>query len=389
VTTQSNQILTRSTLICFSHLRWNFVFQRPQQLMTRAARQHEVFFFEEPMFEDTNEPRLDVRESPSGVRVAVPILPAGLTEAQKADAQRALLDKLLSTLTSDLLITWYYTPMALTFSAHLQPDLLVYDNMDELSLFAGAPRELLELESVLLSRAGIVFTGGQSLFEAKRGRHSNLHAFPSSIDAQHFALARETGLPEPVDQAGIAEPRLGYFGVIDERIDLALLDELARQRPHWQLVMIGPVVKIDPVTLPRRSNIHWLGSKPYSDLPRYLAGWNVGIMPFALNDATRFISPTKTPEFLAAGVPVVSTPITDVIRPYGDAGLVEIADGADEFVTKAEALLSELRPDWLQRVDRHLAVLSWEKTWRGMSRVMDRALETPQLAEASILVRGA
>jgi glycosyltransferase involved in cell wall biosynthesis len=357
--------------------------------MTRAAHQYEVFFFEEPMFEDTNEPRLDVREDPSGVRVAVPILPAGLTEAQRTDAQHALLDQLVRTLTPDVLITWYYTPMALTFSAHLQPDLLVYDNMDELSLFAGAPRELLELEAMLLSRAGIVFTGGQSLYEAKRGRHCNLHAFPSSIDAQHFAQARRAGLPEPPDQAGIAEPRLGYFGVIDERIDLALVDELARRRPDWQVVMIGPVVKIDPATLPRRSNIHWLGSKPYSDLPRYLAGWNAGIMPFALNDATRFISPTKTPEFLAAGVPVVSTPITDVIRPYGDAGLVEIADGADGFVTKAEALLSELRSDWLQRVDRHLAVVSWEKTWRGMSRLMDRALETPQLAEPSILVRGA
>ncbi len=258
MTTNPSQIPTRSTLICFSHLRWNFVFQRPQHLMTRAAHQYEVFFFEEPMFEDTNEPRLDVREDPSGVRVAVPILPAELTEAQRMDAQHALLDQVVRTLTSDVLITWYYTPMALTFSAHLQPDLIVYDNMDELSLFAGAPRELLELEAVLLSRAGIVFTGGQSLYEAKRGRHSNLHAFPSSIDAQHFAQARRAGLPEPTDQVGIAEPRLGYFGVIDERIDVALVDELARRRPDWQFVMIGPVVKIDPATLPRRSNIHWL-----------------------------------------------------------------------------------------------------------------------------------
>jgi len=387
--TTSSQKSFQSVLICFSHLRWNFVFQRPQHLMMRAAQEHKVFFFEEPMFEDVDEPRLDLHQDSTGVVIAVPILPAGIGASELASAQRALLDGLVQEFPSDSLIAWYYTPMAMSFSAHLQPSLCVYDNMDELSLFAGAPRELLDLEAALLSRAAVVFTGGQSLYEAKRGRHANLHAFPSSIDAKHFAQARQTGAPEPADQVGISRPRLGFFGVIDERMDLALVDEVARRRPHWQLVMIGPVVKIDAGRLPRRPNIHWLGGKAYSDLPRYLAGWNVGIMPFALNEATRYISPTKTPEFLAAGIPVVSTPITDVMRPYGDAGLVEIAEDTDEFLRKSEPLLSGPKPDWLSRVDRHLALLSWDKTWRGMSRLMARAAQAEGTDEISTRVQGA
>jgi glycosyltransferase involved in cell wall biosynthesis len=389
VTTTHTKESFHSTLICFSHLRWNFVLQRPQHLMMRAAREHKVFFFEEPIFEDVEAPRLDLHRDPSGVVVAVPILPVAMRSSEITSAQRKLLDQLVAAFPSDLLIAWYYTPMALTFSAHLQPGLCVYDNMDELSLFAGAPRELLDLEALLLSRAAIVFTGGQSLYEAKRGRHVNLHAFPSSIDAPHFAQARQSEAAEPADQARIPRPRLGFFGVIDERMDLALVDEVARRRPQWQLLFVGPVVKIEAATLPRRPNIHWLGGKSYSNLPRYLAGWNVGIMPVALNESTRFISPTKTPEFLAAGVPVVSTPITDVVRPYGQAGLVEIAEGTNAFIEQAEALLNRRDPDWLARVDRHLALLSWDKTWRGMSHLMARAIQSADADQLSTRVQGA
>ena len=175
---------------------------------------------------------------------------------------------------------------------------------------------------------------------------------------------------EPADQAAIPHPRLGFFGVIDERMDIDLVAAVADLRPDWHLVMIGPVVKIDPATLPQRANIHWLGGKSYSDLPRYLSGWDAGLMPFALNESTRFISPTKTPEFLAAGVPVVSTPITDVVRPYGEKGLVEIAKTPLEAVRKAEALLERPRQPWLSRVDRHLAAGSWDKTWAAMHKLM-------------------
>jgi glycosyltransferase involved in cell wall biosynthesis len=252
--------------------------------------------------------------------------------------------------------------------------------MDELSAFRGASAELLALEQRLFARTDLVFTGGMSLYEAKRNRHHSVHAFPSSIDFDHFAKARHASGAEPQDQARIPRPRLGFFGVIDERMDIDLVGAVADLRPNWHFVMIGPVVKIEPETLPRRPNIHWIGGKSYQDLPRYLAGWDVGFMPFALNEATRFISPTKTPEFLAGGIPVVSTPITDVVRPYGEKGLVEIARTAPEVVEKAETLLARPREAWLQRVDRHLSAGSWDKTWMAVHRLMAHALDRPAAA---------
>jgi UDP-galactopyranose mutase len=199
-----------------------------------------------------------------------------------------------------------------------------------------------------------------------------VHAFPSSVDVAHFATARRP-LPDPADQAAIAHPRLGFFGVVDERMDLELLAAVADARPDWQLVIVGPVVKIDPASLPRRPNLHFLGGKLYTELPTYLANWDVALMPFARNESTRFISPTKTPEYLAAGKPVVSTSIRDVVRPYGDLGLVRIADTPEDFVRACEAALTEDRATWLPRVDSHLATMSWDNTWAGMKALLDAA----------------
>jgi glycosyltransferase involved in cell wall biosynthesis len=358
-----------TTLLCLSHLRWEFVYQRPQHLLSRAAQTYDVYFFEEPIFEAAGSPRLVVTRHPSNVTVVVPVLRAGCSPREWAHAQRRLLDGLLATIGSDRLLAWYYTPFALTFSRHIDPDLCVYDNMDELAAFRGAPPELAVLERELFLKADIVFTGGQSLHEAKCRQHRNIHLFASSIDASHFAQAR-LSMIEPPDQSAIARPRLGFFGVIDERMDLDLVATLADLRPEWQLVMIGPVVKIDPATLPRRPNLHWMGPKDYHELPAYLAGWDIGIMPFALNEATRFISPTKTPEFLAGGVPVISTPITDVVRSYGEHGLVEIAGDAAGFIAKAMALMQRPKDRWLARVDSHLATMSWDRTWAGMSELL-------------------
>jgi glycosyltransferase involved in cell wall biosynthesis len=383
---------TPPLLLCLSHLRWNFVFQRPQHLLSRATRDFAVLYFEEPIFAPGISPRLERRETAEGVTVAVPHLPEGLPAAEVITAQRNLLDQALAEekVTAGggrRLVTWYYTPMALNFSDHLQPDLTVYDCMDELSAFRGAPPQLLVLESALLDRADLVFTGGRSLYEAKRDRHAQVHCFPSSIDAAHFAGARQ-GLADPADQAGIAHPRIGFFGVVDERMDTDLVGALAAARPDWSFVMIGPVVKIDPAGLPRLPNIHWLGSKTYAELPPYLAGWDLGFMPFALNESTRFISPTKTPEFLAAGLPVVSTPITDVVRDYGpqengEAGLVEIASDPVAFAAALQALLDRPRAEWLLRVDRRLARLSWDRTWAAMHQEMRQALQ-PAAAASTI-----
>jgi UDP-galactopyranose mutase len=361
-------------LVCLSHLRWDFVFQRPQQVLSRCAEQHRVFFFEEPML-DAVAPWLEVRRPQRGVWVAVPHLPVGLEPAEAQAAQQHLLVQLLVEHEVHTYVLWYYTPMAMPFTRHLTPLASVYDCMDELSLFRGAPPELREYESELFDRADLVFTGGQALYEAKRERHPHVYAFPSSVDRAHFSLAR-TSRAEPADQARIPRPRLGFYGVVDERMDLELLATVAEARPEWQLVLVGPTAKIAAADLPRQPNIHYLGLKSYEDLPAYLAGWDVALLPFALNDSTRLISPTKTPEYLAAGKPVVSTPIRDVVRPYGDNGLVRIAATADEFVAAVEAALSEPLAPHRERVDAFLADMSWARTWARMAELMAGAIAT-------------
>jgi UDP-galactopyranose mutase len=372
-------------LVCLSHLRWDFVYQRPQHLMSRFAQERRVFFYEEPVIDGQEGgpprlPRLVTGERPGGVVVAVPHLPPGLSAEESEAAQARLLRELLASFAIDDFVLWYYTPMAVAITsgaadlADLSPRVVVYDCMDELSLFRGAAPELLAREERLLAAADLVFTGGQSLYEAKRDRHPNVHAFPSSIEAAHFARAREAQ-PEPPDQAAIPRPRLGYFGVIDERLDLDLIAALADARPDWQIVLLGPVVKVDPAHLPRRGNLHYLGMKAYAELPTYLAGWDVALMPFARNEATRFISPTKTPEYLAGGRPVVSTSIRDVVHPYGELGLVEIADEAGEFEAAVRRCLEGREDRWLERVDELLAGSSWDETFRCMSDLIDAAAD--------------
>jgi UDP-galactopyranose mutase len=360
-------------LICLSHLRWNFVFQRPQHLMTRCARERRVFFFEEPIFDASGGATLQL-EQDGGVTVATPHLPPGMPEAEAIAAQRHLLDGLIADRQITTYVVWYYTPMALAFSEHLQPQYVVFDCMDELSAFANAPAALKQAEAELLAHADVVFTGGQSLYEAKRGTHPNVHAFPSSVDVEHFGRARQPQ-DEPADQRDIPHPRLGFFGVIDERMDLALLEGVARSRPDWHLVMLGPVVKIDPAALPQLPNIHYLGGKKYDELPRYIASWDVALLPFARNDATRFISPTKTPEYMAAGKPVVSTSIRDVVRPYGQQGLVRIADTVDDFVTACEAAMAEDAGERTRAADAFLRQTSWDGTWARMLTLINHVPE--------------
>ena len=365
-TNPSPVAVARPTLLCLSHLRWGFVYQRPQHVMSHLAKDYDVLFFEEPVFSEAPERRLAVSQPASAITVLVPHLPAGLSHEQVVDAQRALLDDYLATHAGEELLLWYWTPMSLSFTRHLRGNVTIFDCMDELSAFKGAPPDLLLKERELMAKADVVFTGGYSLWEAKRKHHANAHALPSSVDIAHFAAARDP-LPEPLDQRDIPHPRLGFFGVIDERFDIALVDELAAKRPDWQLVIIGPVVKIDPASLPRRANIHYLGGKAYPELPVYLSGWDVALMPFAINESTRFISPTKTPEYLAGGCPVVSTPVRDVIRGYGSSGVVTIADSADTFITAIdEALRTREDVDFLRRVDDVLEGMSWDATCAAM-----------------------
>lgn len=366
---------SKPDLVCFSHLRWDFVHQRPQHLLKRSARDRRVFFIEEPVF-DNGSMKLDIQEREGGVRLVVPHLPGGL---QSEIAVNALLEEMVQRLLVlkgiREYVLWYYTPMAIPFSSHLEPRAVVYDCMDELSAFKNAPAKLGLLEKELFDRADLVFTGGQSLYEAKRGKHHSVYAFPSSIDREHFMKARQ-GLAEPDDQETIPHPRLGFFGVIDERFDVELLDSLARTHPTWHFVILGPVVKIDHSALPQHPNIHYLGPKKYDDLPSYISSWDVALLLFANNESTRFISPTKTPEYLAAGKPVVSTPIRDVVSPYGEMRLVDIAEDPEEFGRALErALARSDRSEWLNRVDAFLSSMSWDETWLRMSALIDRVLE--------------
>ncbi len=361
-------------LLVFSHLRWHFVTQRPQHLLGRASQTRPVYFWEEPFLHDPS-------NAPSHARVGraleflhadglpnVTVIRPHFYRGDDAEAgQRRLLDDFLQRQHISRFDAWFYTPMALAFAAHLTPEVTVYDAMDELSAFAGAPAALLDHERELLRRADVVFTGGHSLFEHKRALHDNIHAFPSSIEKEHFkqALAPQT---DPVDQKNIPHPRVGFYGVLDERFDRNLLHEVAAMRPNVHFILLGPVVKIDPAALPQADNIHYIGSKSYTELPAYLAGWDAAMLPFALNESTRFISPTKTPEYLAAGKCVVSTPIRDVVHDYGDAGLVEIAATPEAFAEAIDRCLNA-PPDAAKqaRIDRKLGQSSWDSTWAAMS----------------------
>ncbi|MFN3912678.1 glycosyltransferase [Hyphomonas sp.] len=366
---------SKPMLLVFSHLRWDFVFQRPQHLMTRAAQDFEVVFIEEPIYGGCVEMWRERSPCP-GVHVVQPLVPADADPQSVFRLQESLVEVIAYRAGSRPLCLWYDTPLAYDFSRWIWADVIVFDKMDELSAFAFAPPGLADLESEVMQISDLVFTGGASLHEAAASRSPAVHCFPSSMDAAHFGAARDHSGPDPDDQAGIEGPRMGFVGVIDERIDLALIADVAALRPDLQLIMVGPTAKIDPSSLPQAPNIHWLGPKDYAELPAYMAHWDLGWMPLALNEATRFISPTKTPEFLAAGLPLISTAIRDVVEPYGRLGLVDIVDNAAGAVDSIDRMLTAAAdPDAVKArladVDRHLSANTWDATWAAMRALIE------------------
>jgi glycosyltransferase involved in cell wall biosynthesis len=359
-------------LLCFCHLRWGFVFQRPNHLLSRFSKHQRVFFIEELIFHE-GEDQLQIENYNENLFVVTPHIKSGLQEEEVHNCQGKLINKLLADMSIEKYFSWYYTPMALPFTDHLTPEFTVYDCMDELSAFKFAPPQLTILEKELFKKADVVFTGGQSIYESKKNAHHNIYAFPSSIDKHHFGQSRKIK-EDPEDQKHIPHPRFGFFGVIDERFDIELIDAVAKAKPEWHFVLLGPVVKIDPAILPKYDNVHYLGGKKYDELPNYIAGWDIAMVAFAMNESTKFISPTKTPEYLAAGKPVISTPIRDVVRPYGDNKLVHIVSNADEFIKAAEKELNKKRKSaWLKKVDDFLLYNSWDRTWGEMVRHIENA----------------
>jgi UDP-galactopyranose mutase len=367
-------------LVVFSHLRWDFVYQRPQHLLSRFARDGRVFFVEEPVAGDVG---LDISTPAPGVTVIRPQLPGQLARHEREAAQARLLRAEWERRSLRQPVAWFYTPMALPLLDTLAPAAIVYDCMDELSAFAGADPLLPQREAELFRRADLVFTGGRSLFEAKRAKHERVYCFPSSVDRDHYRKAR-TKRSEPADQRRIARPRLGFFGVIDERFDTDLIRGMAERSPGWSFVMLGPVVKIDRAQLPALPNIHYLGPKAYADLPDYIASWDVALIPFARNASTRFISPTKVLEYMAAGKPIVSTSIADVVTPYGERWLVRIADRPAVAIEAARDAMTEDARARLQRFDEVLAQTSWDRTYAEMRDLIQaRIAAVPQLQPAA------
>ena len=368
-------------LLCFSHLRWGFVFQRPNHLLSRFSKHQRVFFFEEPIFHD-EEDKLHMENYNDNLYVVTPYMKHRENSAKVTAGLQTLVSSLLLQMQIKRYFSWYYTPMALPFTRHLKPEFTVYDCMDDLSAFKFAPPELTRLEKELFNKSDIVFTGGHSIYESKKNAHHNIYPFPSSIDKSHFGKARRIR-KDPEDQKHIPHPRFGFFGVIDERFDIELIDTVAKAKPEWQFVLLGPVVKIDPASLPNHPNIHYLGGKKYDELPNYLAGWDIAMIPFAINESTRFISPTKTPEYLAAGKPVISSPIRDVVSPYGNNNLVHIAFNSDEFIAAAAPELKKKRKSaWIKKVDEFLEGTSWDRTWSQMVRNIEATIQQNSTVKA-------
>jgi UDP-galactopyranose mutase len=366
-----------SAIIVFSHLRWDFVYQRPQHLLSRLAQHYPIVFVEEPTY-DEKETCLKTYSPAPNILVCQPRTPVNMPGFH--DDHLPHLHKLLRQLVRDYddHVAWFYTPMALPLLQELDPRLVVYDCMDELASFKNAPKQLLQRESALLKAADIVFTGGVSLYRSKRDRHPNVHCFPSSVDAAHFVQALDRTNSHPAHKE-IPGPRLGFYGVIDERFDAELVGKVADAHPMWQIVLVGPVVKIDPASLPQRPNIHYLGQQPYEALPQFLAGWDVCLLPFAINESTRFISPTKTLEYMAAELPIVSTPVTDVAESYRD--IVAIAADAPAFIAACEQALLASADEHAKKVRamrKVLASTSWDATVEQMHQLLDA---TPRRAE--------
>lgn len=345
-------------VVVFCHLRWEFVYQRPQHIISRLSRDRRVLFVEEPIGfspeEENTARRIDISDTLHVLQPRVSDIESIgplLKEYMKSDS---------------IAVGWFYSAAFSPLIDQIGFDSIVYDCMDELTLFKGAPKSLISQEKFLIGRADIVFTGGKSLFESKKDLHPNVHCFPSSVDQPHFAQALN-GILMPEDIISIPHPIVGYFGVIDERIDLGLLSQTASENPTVSFVMIGPLAKIGEDELPRAGNIHYLGIKSYSELPNYLKAFDIAMMPFALNDATKFISPTKTLEYMAAGKPIISTRISDVVRDYSNC--VELVDSASGFKSAISRILS-FADRYPSDYSEILRKTSWDATVSAMKQQM-------------------
>jgi glycosyltransferase involved in cell wall biosynthesis len=372
-------------LIVHSHLCWNWVWQRPQQFVSRLSRRHEVLFVEMlPPDAALAAPQARVRPAEGYPRITILTLQFPLQRWSDEDyvdqERRRLVQQYLEGAGRGRFanaIQWFYDPMAApAFLGQLGEALTVYDCMDELSRFQGAPRGIIERERELLKRADVVFAGGWKLFEAKSRHNSNCHFYGCGVDEDHFGKARSAQTTVSVELASLPKPVLGYFGVVDERIDYGLLKRLAESNPGWSVVMVGPVAKVDEALLPRRPNLHWLGQRTYAELPSLCKGFDLCLMPFALNEATEYINPTKALEYMATGRQIISTAVPDVVRNF--ASVVKVAPDPERFVTLCERVLDEPDVAAIQRGLRMAREQTWDSIVDQLERHVEEALKQNQ-----------
>lgn len=348
-------------MIVFCHLRWQFVYQRPQHIISRLASNMKVLFIEEPVHHHHDD------NLSGNLMVITEKLHVLQPYVKDIESIIAILPHYIKNKT--IPIGWFYSASFSPLLEQINFETVIYDCMDELSLFKGASVHLINQEKYLMAHADIVFTGGKSLYESKKQLHSNVYCFPSSVDEAHFAQALN-GISPAADIASLPKPIVGYYGVIDERIDLDLLHKCAKKLPDVSFVMIGPLAKIEDADLPKENNIHYLGMKSYNELPHYLKAFDIAMMPFALNDATKYISPTKTLEYMAAGKPIISTKITDVVRDYSQS--VTLIENEGEFCDAIETLLTKKRLEMEMEYNKILEKTSWNATADKMETIIKK-----------------
>jgi UDP-galactopyranose mutase len=311
-------------IVAGSHLRFDGPRRRPRHVLTRLAKRVPVLYVEEPFFGAEEHDRLIEEE---GLTVLRPVRRS--LEATRLDGRTLAVVR--DWVGERRPLVWLYAPMMFALADTFPEAPLAYDCMEELSALAYVPLELKSREKNLLERADPVFAGGRSLYDSRRELGSKVKLYPSGVEFEHFAPAA-TMPPHPL-VVHLARPVYGCFGMIDDRVDFDLIRSLAERAAS--VVLAGPVMKIDPAMLPRRANVHFTGQVAYADLPSYLAGFDVALLPYALNPSTASLSPAKTPEYLAGGKPVVATPIPDVVADWGD--LVTIAETPEAFADACTA----------------------------------------------------
>lgn len=379
---------TRSKpIIALCHLSWDWVWQRPQQFLSRLAKTHPVLFVETYC---SDVPQTTVRlrsvDAYPNLTICEMHLPASRwNDGRYIDGERRR--ALRRALSNDLAgrferaILWFNDPMAVTaFAGHLGESLIVYDCMDELSQFKGAPPTLVERERDLLEVADVVFCGGRKMRDKRLRVNPNSYFYGTGVDCRHFGSAQSATLAVDPEIAELDGPILGYFGVVDERIDYELLATLADADPSWHVVIVGPWTKVDPAEFPRRRNLHWFGARPYAQLPSITKGFTVCLMPFALNEATEYINPTKALEYMAAGRPVISTALDEVKSNF--ANVARIARSHEEFVTLCRR---EVNSPSQTRIARGLK-LAAENTWEAILEKMEGHIADAFAAEAETAV---